>query len=324
MVVLKKSILLIGLIILIVPTISLASCDYPSISDGVISWWKFDNSVLDTQLLNNGTRYNFTNGYVTGKYNNALNFNLTAEQFIDIGNDSSLDFGTGDFSVEAWIKTNSYGGIIDKFNGAYGWDLYVDDGEPIIIFLIIDSESHTVLINSNTTIRDNNWHYVVAVREGYDFKLYIDGSLENTTNGIIDNLTVDENVFIGYDIWDTLYFNGTIDNVRIWNRSLNSTEILDLYQDDKLGICGVNYTNISLYASITYCLDNNTLFKHLLYDNDGTSGYFDFPEYCTNGCDNVTNSCNPLKYEQNVYNIIIVAAIIIFFALLIAWAKRRR
>ena len=79
-------------------------------------------------------------------------------------------------------------------------------------------------------------------------------------------------------------------------------------------------------ASISYiiCHDNSTLLANQSIYHDGILNITGEYINCANGCDNVTMACNPPEYMQNVYNMAIVAVIIIFFAVLIVWAKRRR
>jgi len=198
-------------------------------SDNLISWWKFDNNVLDSIGDNDGTRYNFTDGYVSGKYNNALEFNSTTQQYVGVGNHSSLNFGTGDFSVEAWIKpleTGTYQQVV-AYGIYYGYWFYISND---VIGLTTDGESTN--FSHNDVIFDGNWYHVVVVRNGYFINIYLDGmekiSEEHSTIG---DVSTTENLTIGS--WGGIqeYFNGTIDNVRIWNKALTSSEVSQLYNE---------------------------------------------------------------------------------------------
>jgi len=97
-------------------------------NNGLVSWWKFDNDATDSIGNNDGTRYNFSNGWVTGNIDNALEFNETNETFVDCGNDSSLNFGENDFSIEFWINVSDT--IVKSFlykltNGDYPTSLFI-------------------------------------------------------------------------------------------------------------------------------------------------------------------------------------------------------
>ncbi len=84
-------------------------------------------------------------------------------------------------------------------------------------------------MNMPTTgiVNDGNWHHVMAVRQGERGYIYIDGSLQasgsNTNVASLDALI---EVAVGADIRDSnAYFEGTIDDVRIYERSLSYGEV---------------------------------------------------------------------------------------------------
>jgi hypothetical protein len=61
------------------------------------------------------------------------------------------------------------------------------------------------------------------------------------------------------------------------------------------------------------CLDNATL--QIIQDN--------FTEVCANGCDNVTNSCSPKPYEQNLLIFIIFCIALFFGWRFLKWVDKR-
>lgn len=79
----------------------------------------------------------------------------------------------------------------------------------------------------------NTWHHVVAQRNSSSIELYIDGVLQGST--ICNNQIIDHNTygwgysffFIGFDIstsgWS--YFDGSLDDIRVYDRVLTDTEI---------------------------------------------------------------------------------------------------
>ena len=209
--------------------------------DGLISYWKFDDDALDFYGLNNGTRYNFTDGYVTGKYGNALEFNSTAEQFVDVGNDSSLNFGTGDFSIEAWVKTSAIrSGIIRKVGGVTNTGYYTGTQDYALGFYVADNTEEGVWITTaDATNANNQWHHIVDVRIGNDFYIYINGSLATSATVTVGNIDNIYNLTFGKGlaVLTSGYFNGTIDNVRIWNNALTEEEIGNLHDCNQLETC---------------------------------------------------------------------------------------
>ena len=99
-------------------------------------------------------------------------------------------------------------------------------------FLIMNNGT-TYTATSTTDINDNEWHHIVGSYDGTTMKIYIDGNLEDTNTDFSGNLpTNTENVKIGADYQSTLdnFFDGLIDETRIYNRALSADEIGELYR----------------------------------------------------------------------------------------------
>ena len=81
-----------------------------------------------------------------------------------------------------------------------------------------------------TDVDDNNWHHVVATCDGSTWNLYVDCNLETsiTVNTINPDVTTNVPLTVGYfymgDSGDYRYFDGSIDEVRIYNRVLDNSE----------------------------------------------------------------------------------------------------
>ncbi len=74
---------------------------------------------------------------------------------------------------------------------------------------------------------DGAWHHIAYTTDGTTDKLYLDG---NPTNGlgVMHNAGAPTNVFIGADSSSTNFFNGSVDEVRVYNRALNAREIASM------------------------------------------------------------------------------------------------
>ena len=99
-------------------------------------------------------------------------------------------------------------------------------------FLIMNN-STTYTATATTDINDNEWHHIVGTYDKTAMKIYIDGTLEDTNTDFSGNLPiVDGNLRIGADyqpIPDN-FFNGLIDEARIYNRALSADEIAEQYR----------------------------------------------------------------------------------------------
>ncbi len=129
---------------------------------------------------------------------------------------TNFNFGTSDFTIEAWIYTNSVsivGGIvgISNANGSDGIVLRISNNT--VQFWVNGYGSG---VNGSQTITTGVWYHVALVRNGSTNTLYLNGSSigSNTQTTTIGTPSI---VVVGrtYANYDAEYFNGYISNVRI-------------------------------------------------------------------------------------------------------------
>ena len=164
-----------------------------------------------------------------------LEFNGTSD-YVDCGNDASLDI-TDVITLSAWIKSTDNGfvqRILDRDDGVNrDWILrLVGNGVPYIYIW------QSNVIKSSGGIQDLNddtWHHVVGVYDGDALRVYVDGTAEGTpTTGIPGGIDTDpQEVSVGISGSGTEGFNGSIGDVRIHNRALNTSEIKAYYDSAK-------------------------------------------------------------------------------------------
>ncbi len=192
------------------------------------------NNADSTVNANTGTP---TNGPVqaTGKVDGALSFD--GSNYTNNGANSSLDFGLGNFSASAWIKTTATvrQTIVHKFRydgtGNLEQGFLIDvlaNGRVRTVFESDKSDgfSNYRIADGSNAINDGDWHYVQSVRSAQNtINLYVDGlfSSSNTlTSGTVTTVTITPPFMIGYQgDRETILnpfnvnFNGSIDEVRI-------------------------------------------------------------------------------------------------------------
>ena len=123
----KKLIATIGIILLVAVVADtknvVADCVPPP--GDLISWWSGDGNADDRMNNNPGTAINGTT-YGEGKVLEAFSFD-GIDDYVEVLDSPSLNIGTGDFSIEAWIRTDSTGilqTIMDKrVSSDYGGEL---------------------------------------------------------------------------------------------------------------------------------------------------------------------------------------------------------
>jgi type II secretory pathway component PulJ len=236
-----------------------------SADSSLVGWWKFDDgsgtSAIDSSGNgNNGTLINGPTWAIDGKISGALSFN-GVNQYVDMGN--VLNAGSGDLTVAAWFKTSVAGdsdqGIVAKRNNSFG----NEDGYSITI------NAPGSDFGDGVTGEDDNgpgvkvsadvWHQMVmTISRGSELKsTYIDGTLDFTDSisGIgSQNNSLD--LRIGAS-GNGRYFNGLIDDVRIYNRALSSSEVAALYANPGPSVAT---TSLSQVGSSTWTEIANTTY----------------------------------------------------------------
>ncbi|MCM8779000.1 MAG: LamG domain-containing protein, partial [Candidatus Omnitrophica bacterium] len=160
----------------------------------------------------------------------ALSFDGT-DDYVMVPRYGNYYFGTGAFSIEAWFNANtvsSYRPVVCSGN---------PNSEPAVNFWVQNSKIRFILresgglslvdLYSNLTLSTGAWYHCVVVRDGANMKIYIGGNLDNSrTNGPTGNVgSSTYQVYIGKMSYASYWFNGLIDEVRIYNRALTQEEI---------------------------------------------------------------------------------------------------
>ena len=93
-------------------------------------------------------------------------------------------------------------------------------------------ESGGSQVYSNKNLHDDSWHHATAVKSVSKFSLYIDGSVVSEMKDETKRRFVVADLYIGENIGNN-YYDGSIDDVRIYNRALSASEVKALYDLEK-------------------------------------------------------------------------------------------
>jgi len=212
------------------------------LTDGLVAYYPFNGNANDASGNgHNGTVYGGTTMTTNrfGQANAAYDFDGSTG-YIGIPQNSVLNSLTTNFTLSAWIWqresiTNGYR-ILDKETAGNG------DGWSFDTYNCIDQTGNRLRLEGANANNSCNvpgeteyslmqWHHVVATVSGTNGKVYLDGTLEGSGN--VGNIPVNTlDVYIGLahpGRGSGFWFNGHIDDVRIYNRTLSDSEVQQLY-----------------------------------------------------------------------------------------------
>ena len=100
--------------------------------------------------------------------------------YITAPTNTSFDFSTGDFTIEAWINipdvTSTWLAFISRgYSQNGGWRLYKNTGNNNLRFYYTDSGTTSYIEASSTGLTNNTWHHITVVRNSSTTKIYVDG-----------------------------------------------------------------------------------------------------------------------------------------------------
>ncbi len=217
-------------------SVSNASSAFINWNNSLVGWWSFDNNTLDQSSYgNNGTQVNGVDcsKAIAGKISTACSFD-GVDDWINITDSSTWNFGTGDFTISSWFYANNFDG-----NHRYILDMAKsDDGSSRAYFAIRNIGVNDVAfgvgsnsITTNSVPSINAWHHVTAIKTNNSLYLYLDGVSVGSPVADTTNINSVDTIRIGsrYAGDANNFWNGTIDEVQIWNRALSSQEVGALY-----------------------------------------------------------------------------------------------
>lgn len=198
---------------------------------------------------NNGT---LVNGPTFNSANGGYIICDGINDYIEVLDNSSLDFGSGNFTVEYWFRklatTTGFDNIWgpNKWNtggqlGTNEWSLGIGNGvtgNSNTYEFAIQSGSTIYLIVSSDQLLLNTWYQLVAQRDGATLKTYLNGSLtlNSTPSGMTTSTSVNNvgrNLRINNSAVNNLHTNADNAIVRIYNKALSADEVLQNYNATK-------------------------------------------------------------------------------------------
>jgi len=200
----------------------------------LIGWWFFyegTGSILHdlSPYQNHGTIYGATWGLEGKKH--YLSFD-GVDDYVRVPSSDTLTIpDRTELTVTAWVKRNE----LNKFHvivslGGWdrvGWTFRIESDNKLMFIARFTDGTITGEIEGGYI--DTNWHFVAVVYDGR-VHIYVDGE-EVASSDYFGKVISGRDFPLKIGVLDTgeLFFNGTIDEVRIYNRALSEEEIKQIY-----------------------------------------------------------------------------------------------
>jgi Concanavalin A-like lectin/glucanases superfamily len=244
------------------------------INSNLVGWWKLDDAssgnALTTAADSSGSGYTATlktSGSTctggtncpawtsSGKIANALTFNGSTQE-ADVASISGI---TNTFTVAFWEKTSVTSGQVLWQMGSSASCKSDYSGSHIGCTV----QGNTAPTVGNSATDDGNWHHIAYVVNNTSQTLYVDGASRATGSETPTGLP-NTSCFGSGNCWGTSsYFNGTLDDVRIYSRALSASDVLTLYDSTKTACASpVGYAGDQMYNAGT---------NHVMQFCNGTS-----------------------------------------------------
>ncbi len=167
---------------------------------------------------------------VEGRFGSGVRFD-GADDYLQV----NINQPGGNFSSDFWFRSNSQSAtILHRQNDMKS--VYLKNGNVCarVKKSVSGKEQNDIICSSGTNYADGNWHHVAHTAGGGVHSLYVDGNLQQRSGSIsfagcsgsaCDSFTIASSDSLGVN-----FFQGSLDNVRFFNRELSSAEISDAFE----------------------------------------------------------------------------------------------
>ena len=241
---------------------------WPSnLNTGLLGYWNFDQSGSSSSLTDslgnfNGSLIGGSPSWVAGKLGNAFDF--SGSNYFNLNS----PFTSGNFTILCWEKTTSTNTCMFGM-GAYPagnngiFDCQVGGGGTLFEF----GSMGVIGTDTVTNVNDGAWHLIGGTHTQTNpdkWQNYIDGSANGPLgNGGNINLAP-QNMYFGKDMSGSggNKWVGLIDECALWNRTLNATEMTQVYNNGN----GITYNTGAAPLSYTWTNLTNGLYTYSVQD----------------------------------------------------------
>jgi len=229
--------------ILYIPRIGQRADFQHPLMKGCVGWWPLNdgggdiaNDILD---INNGTIVNSSTYNMTER---GLSLYQTGSnsQKVDITSGTRMNF-VRDCTVSAWVSTTSLGNyrkiaVLGDFSIGGFYLSIGPSASPVYMGIRTPIGYATAKSAAGDFLTTNTFTHLVGTYDGTNIRLYRDG-IEDASNTHSGNMYDNSKpVTLGAYYNSNESWPGYLQNIRMWNRSLSSSEVLELYTNPWAGL----------------------------------------------------------------------------------------
>jgi len=210
----------------------------------IVGEWKFDNIsgtvgstladgtvVADSWSTNNGTT---SGGPILKNGKDCVSGQCLSldgsNDYVDCGSGANLNIGAGDFTVSLWINyqdptLSSFD--IGNLSSSHGWYLGMSQSSSKHLYY---RGGYTSAINSSTAFSNNTWYNIVLTHLSTNAaSMYVNGVLDTAGTVQLDSSAGNTNIGRIPAFPTTYLTKGSIDDVRIYNAAMPTSQIKEQY-----------------------------------------------------------------------------------------------
>ena len=209
-------------------------------NDGLVGHWKLDESSGTTAADSSGNNHHGTltnmagNEWTSGEKNGALDLD-GSNDYVDTG---IADNAITSITMSVWFKSDDAGSISDNSvaqrfvtqprSSSYSRLALGINDDRLGVFWYDGSERTQ---NGTTVLSANQWYHGALTYDGSTIKIYLNGTEEGSfSESSMTSPSSTTSIQMGRQHSGARYFDGILDDVRIYNRALDITEIATLAQ----------------------------------------------------------------------------------------------
>ena len=204
---------------------------FAALEENTVLLYLFDeeaaDEVTDLSEFENHGEATDTEWTKDGKNEGAMVFD-GASSVIEVPHHESLFPGGDELTIEAWFKPASFPGghppIARKGSvPESGWGFDTPGGK--IRGFVYTAPGDPVVVQGTTPMKVDTWHHLAMVYDGKEIRIYLDGELEGEVPRKGDINKNDASVWIGKKAIESVWLDGTIDELRILNIAITQEQI---------------------------------------------------------------------------------------------------